>query len=191
MKKFKGLFIALGILGLSLGLAGGYLWYVSSFNQNSVSDSYPSEVTVTPESTVSQKESQGVKGESTSNLSVDLGKARGFLSAGSQVSDSSKIEFQRKTLESLFDSYRHHQSSPKLKEDSKGISLRYALEEQGYQIKDSSFEVWSTADTKVSQLLFTLTGGKYDDIWMVLLYDEVKEVYTIIYMNGGRPDTFG
>lgn len=191
MKKFKGLFIALGILGLSGGLAGGYLWYTSSSSQQSSTETSPSEVSVTPETAISQKESQGVKGESTSNLSVDLGKARGYLSAGSQVSDSSKLEFQRKMIESLFEGYRHHQASPKLKEDSKGISLRYAIEEQGYQIKESSFEVWSTIDSNTSQLLFTLTGGKYDDIWMVLLYDEVKEVYTIVYMNGGRPDTFG
>ena len=191
MKRFKGLFIALGILGLSGGLAGGFLWYTSPSSHSNIAENSSSEVTVTLESTVSQKESQGVKGESTSNLSVDLGKARGFLSAGSQVSDSSKLEFQRKTIESLFEGYRHHQANPKLTEDSKGISLRYAIEEQGYQIKDSSFEVWSTIDSNTSQLLFTLTGGKYDDIWMVLLYDEVKEVYTIIYMNGGRPDTFG
>lgn len=191
MKKFKGLFIALGIIGLSGGLAIGYLWYTSSFSQGSVVDSSPSEVTVTPETTVSQKESQGVKGESTSNLSIDLGKSRGYLSAGAPVSDSSKIEFQRKTLEGLFEGYRHHQSSSKLKEDSKGISLRYAIEEQGYQIKDSSFEVWSTTDSNVSQLLFTLTGGKYDDIWIVMLYDEAKEVYTLVYLSGGRPDTFG
>lgn len=191
MRKFKGLFIALGIIGLSGGLAGGYLWYTSSVSHSNVTDSSPSEVTVTPESTLSQKESQGVKGESTSNLSVDLGRARGYLSAGSQVSDSSKLEFQRKTIESLFESYRHHQASPKLKEDSKGISLRYAIEDQGYQIKDSSFEVWSTTETSVSQLLFTLTGGKYDDIWIVMLYDEAKEVYTLVYLNGGRPDTFG
>lgn len=191
MKKFKGLFIALGIVGLSGGLALGFLCYTSSSSQQSIIENSPSEVSVIPERTVSQKESQGVKGGSTSNLNVDLGKARGYLSAGSQVFDSSKLEFQRKTIESLFESYRHHQSSPKLKEDSKGISLRYAIEDQGYQIKDSSFEVWSTTETSVSQLLFTLTGGKYDDIWIVMLYDEVKEVYTLVYLNGGRPDTFG
>lgn len=191
MRRFKGLFIALGIVGLSLALAGGYLWYSSSFIQETQIPSESSEVSAVPERTISQKESQGAKGESTSNLSIDLGKARGYLSAGSQVSDSSKLDFQRKTIESLFDGFRRHQASPKLKEDSKGISLRYAIEDQGYQVKDSSFEVWSTTDSNTYQLLFTLTGGKYDDIWLVLLYDEAKEVYTLIYMNGGRPDTFG
>lgn len=191
MRRFKGLFIALGIVGLSLALAGGYLWYSSSFIQETQIPSESSEVSAVPERTISQKESQGAKGESTSNLSIDLGKARGYLSAGSQVSDSSKLDFQRKTIESLFDGFRRHQASSKLKEDSKGISLRYAIEDQGYQVKDSSFEVWSTTDSNTYQLLFTLTGGKYDDIWLVLLYDEAKEVYTLIYMNGGRPDTFG
>ena len=72
MKRFKGLFIALGILGLSGGLAGGYLWYTSSSSQQSSTENSPSEVSVTPETAIYQKESQGVKGESTSDLSLVL-----------------------------------------------------------------------------------------------------------------------
>ena len=94
-------------------------------------------------------------------------------------------------MESLFSNYRSNKSDSRLKEDSSGISLRYAIERQGYVLNSDLFEVWSTKDSDVVNLVVVLTGGKNDDMYIVLSYENSSDAFHILYLYGGKPDTFG
>lgn len=147
-----------------------------------------------PSSTITsskQEETKGVEDKVQSNLEVNLARARGYLSEGHLVAETSVINEQRNQLESLFTNFRNGKSDVRLKEDSSGISLRYAIEKQGYKLKGDSFEVWTTKDSEVYNLLFILNEGKNDDMYLVLSYEKQANVYHILYLYGGRLDAFG
>lgn len=143
------------------------------------------------EDTVKQEETKSVEDKVQSDLEVNLARARGYLSEGSKVTDSAKVKEQRDSIESLLETFRGGKDDSRLKADSSGISFRYAVEKQGYKLNSDSFEVWTTTDSDVVNNLFVLTGGKNDDIYVVLSYEKTANNYHIIYFYGGKPDTFG
>ena len=184
MRFLKVVLYLFGGLCLSgLVLVGSlYLWG-SSDNTNSVT-------TETAEP-IKQEDSHAVSDKATSDLEVNLARARGYLSEGTKVSDTSTIKTYRDKVESLFSNYRSNKSDSRLKEDSSGISLRYAIERQGYVLNSDLFEVWSTKDSDVVNLVVVLTGGKNDDMYIVLSYENSSDAFHILYLYGGKPDTFG
>ena len=184
MRFLKVVLYLFGGLCLSgLVLVGSlYLWG-SSDNTNSVT-------TETAEP-IKQEDSRAVSDKATSDLEVNLARARGYLSEGTKVSDTSTIKTYRDKVESLFSNYRSNKSDSRLKEDSSGISLRYAIERQGYVLNSDLFEVWSTKDSDVVNLVVVLTGGKNDDMYIVLSYENSSDAFHILYLYGGKPDTFG
>ena len=175
------------LVSVSLGglVTLGILYFRGSFN------SERGETPSTVASSNKQEETKGVDDKVQSSLEVNLARARGYLSEGHQVADTSVINEQREQLESLFTNFRNSKSDARLKEDSSGISLRYAIEKQGYKLKGDSFEVWTTKDPDVYNLLFILNEGKNDDMYLVLSYEKQAKVYHILYLYGGRPDVFG
>ena len=138
-----------------------------------------------------QEEPKGIEDKVQSDLEINLARARGYLSEGHKVAESSVINEQRGDLESLFTTFRDGKSDARLKEDSSGISLRYAIEKQGYKLKADSLEVWTTKASTVYNLLFVLTEGKHDDIYLVVSYDQHAKIYHILYLYGGKMDAFG
>ena len=140
---------------------------------------------------VKQENTKSVNDEVPSNLEVELARARGYLSEGSLVTDATLIKSRSEDVESMFAKFRKNESDSRLKEDSSGISLRYAIGNQGYKIKDNSFEVWTTKASDIENILLVLTGGSHEDIYVVLAHNKTSDQYHIIYFRGGRPDTFG
>lgn len=181
MKWFMYILVSLVLGGL---ITFGILYFRGSSHLES---NEPSSTIISSK----QEETKGVEDKVQSNLEVNLARARGYLSEGYQVADISVINEQREQLESLFTNFRSSKSDARLKEDSSGISLRYAIEKQGYKLKGDSFEVWTTKDSDVYNLLFILNEGKNDDMYLVLSYDKQVNVYHILYLYGGRPDVFG
>ena len=51
--------------------------------------------------------------------------------------------------------------------------------------------MWSTKDSDVVNLVVVLTGGKKDDMYIVLSYENSSDAFHILYLYGGKPDTFG
>lgn len=155
------------------------------------SNSEQGETPSTVASSNKQEETKGVDDKVQSSLEVNLARARGYLSEGHQVAEAGLINEQREQLESLFTNFRNSKSDARLKEDSSGISLRYAIEKQGYKLKGDSFEVWTTKDPDVYNLLFILNEGKHDEIYLVVSYDQHAKTYHILYLYGGKMDAFG
>lgn len=182
MKWFIYILVSVSLGGL---VTLGILYFRGS--SNSETGETPSTVA----SSNKQEETKGVDDKVQSSLEVNLARARGYLSEGHQVADTSVINEQREQLESLFTNFRNSKSDARLKEDSSGISLRYAIEKQGYKLKGYSFEVWTTKDPDVYNLLFILNEGKNDDMYLVMSYEKQANVYHILYLYGGKPDTFG
>ena len=176
------------LVSLILGglITFGILYFRGDSSSNSKGDD-----TSTMVSSSKQEETKGVEDKVKSNLEVNLARARGYLSEGHQVAETGVINEQREQLESLFTNFRNSKSDARLKEDSSGISLHYAIEKQGYKLKGDSFEVWTTKDPDVYNLLFILNEGKNDDMYLVLSYEKQANVYHILYLYGGKPDTFG
>lgn len=174
------------LVSISLGglIAFGILYFRGGSN---------SEISENPStlSSSKQEETKGVEDKVQSSLEVNLARARGYLSEGHQIAESSDINEQRDQLESLFTNLRNSKSDARLKEDSSGISLRYAVEIQNYKLKGDSFELWTTKDPEVYNLLFILNEGKNDDMYLVLSYEKQANVYHILYLYGGKPDVFG
>ena len=175
------------LVSVSLGglVALGILYFRGGSN------SEQGETPSTLASSNKQEETKGVDDKVQSSLEVNLARARGYLSEGHQVAATGVSNEQREQLASLFPNFRNSKSDTRLKEDSSGISLRYAIEKQGYKLKGDSFEVWTTKDSDVYNLLFILNEGKNDDMYLVLSYDKQATVYHILYLYGGRPDVFG
>ena len=197
MRFLKVVLYLVGGLCLSgLVLVGSlYLWG-SSDNTNSVNaidtkHLNANSVTTETAEPIKQEDSRAVSDKATSDLEVNLARARGYLSEGTKVSDTSTIKTYRDKVESLFSNYRSNKSDSRLKEDSSGISLRYAIERQGYVLNSDLFEVWSTKDSDVVNLVVVLTGGKNDDMYIVLSYENSSDAFHILYLYGGNPDTFG
>ena len=172
-------------------ILGGLLTFGILYFRGGSSSDLNGDNTSTTVSSSKQEETKGVEDKVKSNLEVNLARARGYLSEGHQLADSNIINEQRTQLEDLFNKFRGGSSDPRLKEDSSGISLRYAIEKQGYKLKADSFEVWTTKDPSVYNLLFILNEGKNDDMYLVMSYEKQANVYHILYLYGGKPDTFG
>lgn len=175
------------LVSVSLGglVTLGILYFRGSSNSET------GEISSTVASSNKQEETKGVDDKVQSSLEVNLARARGYLSEGHQVAEAGLINEQREQLESLFTNFRNSKSDARLKEDSSGISLRYAIEKQGYKLKADSLEVWTTKASTVYTLLFVLTEGKHDDIYLVLSYDQHAKIYHILYLYGGKMDAFG
>lgn len=182
MKRFIYILVSVSLGGL---ITFGILYFRGGSN----SESGDTSSTVT--SSTKQEETKSIEDKVQSNLEVNLARARGYLSEGHQVAETSVINEQRNQLESLFTNFRNGKRDARLKEDSSGISLRYAIEKQGYKLKGDSFEVWTTKYPDVYNLLFILNEGKNDDMYLVLSYEKQVNVYHILYLYGGKPDTFG
>lgn len=181
MKWFIYILVSVSLGGL---ITFGILYFRGGSN---------SETSENPSTIVSpnQEETKGVEDKVQSNLELNLARARGYLSEGHQIAESSVINEQREQLESLLTNFRNVKSDVRLKEDSSGISLRYAIERQNYKLKGDSFEVWTTKDPEVYNLLFILNEGKNDDMYLVLSYEKQANIYHILYLYGGKPDVFG
>ena len=149
------------------------------------------EKTSPTEVSVKQEETKAVDDKAQSDLELNLARARGYLSEGARITDSTKVKEQQELIETLLETFRGGKDDSRLKADSSGISLRYAVEKQGYKLKSDSFEVWSTKDSDVVNNLFVLTGGKNDDMYLVLSYEKTANTFHILYLYGGKPDTFG
>lgn len=184
MRFLKMLILIVGAVCLS-GLV-----FVGSLYLFSGSQTDTSETTELVEPS-KQADSRVVSESGTSQLEVNLARARGYLSEGTKVSDASTLKQYRDKVENLFSTYRSNNSDTRLKEDSSGISLRYAIERQGYQLNQDLFEVWTTKDSDVHNLVVVLTGGKNDDMYIVLSYEDSTNTFHILYLYGGKPDTFG
>ena len=182
MKRFIYILVSVSLSGL---ITFGILYFRGGSNSESGETS--SKVT----SSTKQEETKGVEDKVQSNLEVNLARARGYLSEGHQVAETSVINEQRNQLESLFTNFRNGKRDARLKEDSSGISLRYAIEKQGYKLKGDSFEVWTTKYSDVYNLLFILNEGKNDDMYLVVSYDQHAKIYHILYLYGGKMDAFG
>lgn len=181
MKLFIYILVSISLGGL---IAFGILYFRGG--SNSETSENPSTLTSSK-----QDETKGVEDNVQSSLEINLARARGYLSEGHQIADSSVINEQRNQLESLFTNFRSGKSDARLKEDSSGISLRYAIEVQNYKLKGDSFELWTTKDPEVYNLLFILNEGKNDDMYLVLSYEKQANIYHILYLYGGKPDVFG
>ena len=184
MRFLKMLILIIGGVCLS-GLVFVGSLYLFSGSQTDMSETTES---VEPSK---QEDSRVVSESGNSQLEVNLARARGYLSEGTKVSDTSTIKQYRDKVESLFSTYRSNNSDTRLKEDSSGISLRYAIERQGYQLNQDLFEVWTTKDSDVHNLVLVLNGGKNDDMYIVLSYEDSTNTFHILYLYGGKPDTFG
>ena len=143
------------------------------------------------EVSLKQEETKSVEDKVQSDLELNLARARGYLSEGTRITDTTKVKEQQESIEKLLETFRGGKDDSRLKADSSGISLRYAVEKQGYKLKSDSFEVWSTKDPDVVNNLFVLTGGKNDDMYLVLSYEKTANKFHILYLYGGKPDTFG
>lgn len=184
MKAVKWILTVLGGVGLGILIALGIL-YLKDEQEARHEKTSPTEVSV------KQEETKSVDDKAQSDLEVNLARARGYLSEGNRVYESAKVEEQQESIEKLLETFRSGKDDSRLKADSSGISLRYAVEKQGYKLKSDSFEVWSTKDFDVVNILFVLTGGKNDDMYLVLSYEKTANTFHILYLYGGKPDTFG
>lgn len=184
MKAVKWILIVLGGVGLGILIALGIL-YLKDEQEARHEKTSPTKVSV------KQEETKSVDDKAQSDLEVNLARARGYLSEGNRVYESAKVEEQQESIEKLLETFRSGKDDSRLKADSSGISLRYAVEKQGYKLKSDSFEVWSTKDPDVVNILFVLTGGKNDDMYLVLSYEKTTNTFHILYLYGGKPDTFG
>lgn len=184
MKVLKWILTVVCGVGLGTLIALGILYFKGEQEVRHEKTS-PTEVNV------KQEETKSVEDKVQSDLEVNLARARGYLSEGSKVTDNAKVKEQQESIEKLLETFRGGKDDSRLKADSSGISLRYAVEKQGYKLKFDSFEVWSTKDPDVVNNLFILTGGKNDDMYLVLSYEKTANTFHIIYLYGGKPDTFG
>lgn len=184
MKAVKWILTVLGGIGLGTLIALGIL-YLKGEQEARHDKTSPTEVSV------KQEETKSVDDKAQSDLEVNLARARGYLSEGNRVYESAKVKEQQESVEKLLETFRGGKDDSRLKADSSGISLRYAVEKQGYKLKSDSFEVWSTKDPDVVNTLFVLTGGKHDDMYLVLSYEKTANTFHILYLYGGKPDAFG
>lgn len=184
MKAVKWILTVLGGLSLGTLIAFGILYLKGEQEARH-------EVTSPTQETVKQEETKFVEDKVQSDLEVNLARARGYLSEGNRVYESAKVKEQQESIEKLLETFRGGKDDSRLKADSSGISLRYAVEKQGYKLKSDSFEVWSTKDSDVVNILFVLTGGKHDDMYLVLSYEKTANIFHILYLYGGKPDAFG
>lgn len=184
MKIVKWILTLLGGVGLGTILAFG-IFYLKGEQEAS------HEKTLPIQETVKQEETKSVDDKVQNDLELNLARARGYLSEGTRVYESAKVKEQQESIEKLLETFRGGKEDSRLKADSSGISLRYAVEKQGYILKSDSFEVWSTKDSDVINNLFVLTGGKNDDMYLVMSYEKTANTYHILYLYGGKPDTFG
>lgn len=184
MKIVKWILTVLGGLSLGTLIAFGILYLKGEQEARH-------ETTPPTQETVKQEETKSVDDKVQSDLEVNLARARGYLSEGARVYESAKVKEQQESIEKLFETFRGGKDDTRLKADSSGISLRYAVEKQGYKLKSGSFEVWSTRDSDVVNNLFILTGGKNEDMYLVMSYEKTANTYHILYLYGGKPDAFG
>lgn len=184
MKAVKWVLTVLCGLGLGTLIALGILYLKGEQEARH-------EKTLPTQEIVKQEETKSVDDKAQSDLEVNLARARGYLSEGTRVYESAKVKEQQESIEKLLETFREGEGDSRLKADSSGISLRYAVEKQGYILKSDSFEVWSTKDSDVINNLFVLTGGKNDDMYLVMSYEKTANTYHILYLYGGKPDTFG
>lgn len=180
----KWLLTILSGIGLGALIALGIL-YLKGEQEARHEKTSPTEVSV------KQEETKSVEDKIQSDLELNLARARGYLSEGARITDSAKVKEHQGSVEKLLETFRGGKDDSRLKADSSGISLRYAVEKQGYKLKSDSFEVWSTNDPDVVNNLFILTGGKNDDMYLVLSYEKTANTFHILYLYGGKPDTFG
>lgn len=180
----KWLLTILSGIGLGTLIALGIL-YLKGEQEARHEKTSPTEVSV------KQEETKSVEDKIQSDLELNLARARGYLSEGARITDSAKVKEHQGSVEKLLETFRGGKDDSRLKADSSGISLRYAVEKQGYKLKSDSFEVWSTNDPDVVNNLFILTGGKNDDMYLVLSYEKTANTFHILYLYGGKPDTFG
>ena len=184
MKVLRWILTVVCGVGLGTLIALGILYFKGEQEVRHEKDS-PTEVSL------KQEETKLVEDKVQSDLELNLARARGYLSEGSKVTDNAKVKEQQESIEKLLETFRGGKDDNRLKADSSGISLRYAVDKQGYKLKSDSFEVWSTKDPDVVNNLFVLTGGKNDDMYLVLSYEKTANTFHIIYLYGGKPDTFG
>lgn len=184
MKAVKWVLTVLCGLGLGTLIALGILYLKGEQEARH-------EKTLPTQEIVKQEETKSVDDKAQSDLEVNLARARGYLSEGTRIYESAKVKEQQESIEKLLETFREGEGDSRLKADSSGISLRYAVEKQGYILKSDSFEVWSTKDSDVINNLFVLTGGKNDDMYLVMSYEKTANTYHILYLYGGKPDTFG
>lgn len=184
MKVVKWILTLLGGVSLGTLIAFGILYLKDEQEARH-------EKTLPTQETVKQEETKSVDDKVQSDLELNLARARGYLSEGTRVYESAKVKEQQESIEKLLETFRGGEDDSRLKADSSGISLRYAVEKQGYKLKSDSFEVWSTKDSDVVNILFMLTGGKNDDMYLVMSYEKTANTYHILYLYGGKPDTFG
>lgn len=184
MKIVKWILTLLGGVGLGTIIAFGILYLKGEQEARH-------EKTLPTQEIVKQEETKSVDDKAQSDLEVNLARARGYLSEGTRIYESAKVKEQQESIEKLLETFREGEGDSRLKADSSGISLRYAVEKQGYKLKSDSFEVWSTKDPDVVNNLFILTGGKNDDMYLVLSYEKTTNTFHILYLYGGKPDTFG
>lgn len=184
MKVVKWVLTVLGGVSLGTLIALGILYFKGEQEARHEKDS-PTEVSI------KQEETKSVEDKVQSDLEVNLARARGYLSEGTRIQDNIKVKEQQESIEKLLETFRGGKDDSRLKADSSSISLRYAVEKQGYKLKSDSFEVWSTKDPDVVNNLFVLTGGKNDDMYLVLSYEKIANTFHILYLYGGKPDTFG
>lgn len=184
MKVVKWILTLLGGVSLGTLIAFGILYLKDEQETRH-------EKTLSTQETVKQEETKSVDDKVQSDLELNLARARGYLSEGTRVYESVKVKEQQESIEKLLETFRGGEDDSRLKSDSSGISLRYAVEKQGYKLKSDSFEVWTTKDSDVVNNLFILTGGKNDDMYLVMSYEKTANTYHILYLYGGKPDTFG
>lgn len=184
MKVVKWILTVLGGLSLGTLIAFGILYLKGEQEARH-------EKTLPTQETVKQEETKSIDDKVQSDLEVNLARARGYLSEGDRVYESAKVKEQQESIEKLLETFRGGKDDSRLKADSSGISLRYAVEKQGYKLKSDSFEVWTTKESDVVNNLFVLTGGKHDDMYLILSYEKTANTYHILYLYGGKPDAFG
>ena len=184
MKVVKWILTVLGGLSLGTLMAFGILYLKGEQEARH-------EKTLPTQETVKQEETKSIDDKVQSDLEVNLARARGYLSEGDRVYESAKVKEQQESIEKLLETFRGGKDDSRLKADSSGISLRYAVEKQGYKLKSDSFEVWTTKESDVVNNLFVLTGGKHDDMYLILSYEKTANTYHILYLYGGKPDAFG
>jgi len=184
LKVVKWILTVLGGLSLGTLIAFGILYLKGEQEARH-------EKTLPTQETVKQEETKSIDDKVQSDLEVNLARARGYLSEGDRVYESAKVKEQQESIEKLLETFRGGKDDSRLKADSSGISLRYAVEKQGYKLKSDSFEVWTTKESDVVNNLFVLTGGKHDDMYLILSYEKTANTYHILYLYGGKPDAFG
>ena len=117
MKIVKWILTLLGGVGLGTTIAFGILY---------LKGEQEARHETTPE-TVKQEETKSVDDKVQSDLEVNLARARGYLSEGTRVYESAKVKEQQESIEKLLETFRGGKDDSRLKADSSGISLRYAV----------------------------------------------------------------